>query len=88
VLRWLSPATEAFEKAKQALKDELSPHDCDLIWLRDKNSMIDVQKALVEAQLRYQDQTTKSKLRSLLTSCSSRVVYYAREPPKLAKVRT
>ncbi|KAI0012089.1 hypothetical protein F4779DRAFT_126490 [Xylariaceae sp. FL0662B] len=74
---WSNPAKAAFDEAVEILKNELSPAECDLIWIRNSNSMQDVQKVLLEVQLRYQIQSAKGKLRSLLASCSRRVVYYA-----------
>ncbi|KAI1876814.1 uncharacterized protein JN550_000886 [Neoarthrinium moseri] len=75
--RWSNPAKQAFDNAVEVLKKEMTPSDCDLIWLRGKNSMEDVQNALFEARAKYQSHSGKSKVRSILASCSSRVVYYA-----------
>ncbi|KAI0126177.1 hypothetical protein BJ170DRAFT_462938 [Xylariales sp. AK1849] len=73
----LDPAKAAFDNAVEVLKKDLSPSECDIIWLSERSSIIDVQKAVLEAQLKYQNRSTKSKIRSLLSSCSSRIVYYA-----------
>ncbi|KAH8655433.1 hypothetical protein BX600DRAFT_469626 [Xylariales sp. PMI_506] len=70
-------AKEAYDRAIEVLKENLSPAECDVIWLRGKNSMRDVQVALLEAELAYQNRSSKGKIRSMLTSCSSRVAYYA-----------
>ncbi|KAI4592676.1 hypothetical protein KJ359_010578 [Pestalotiopsis sp. 9143b] len=75
--RWLDPAKQAFENAVEVLRKELSPTDCDLIWLRGKTSMQDVLNALIDARAKHQNDSGRSKLRSILASCSSRVAYYA-----------
>lgn len=74
----MSPATEAFKKAIEVLQRDMSRSDCEIIWLRGKNSMLDVQKALLDAETTYKNQSSKSKIRTVLASCSSRVAYYAR----------
>ncbi|KAI1333971.1 hypothetical protein F5Y15DRAFT_403337 [Xylariaceae sp. FL0016] len=74
---WLDSAKGAFNNAVEGLSKGLSSGECDMIWLQGKNSMSDVQAALIEAQAKYVSRAGKSKVRSLLASCSTRVAYYA-----------
>jgi len=57
-------------------KRELTHDECKRIWLDDKASMYDVQRAIVHAQAEYEKSSKKSKVRIWLARCSSRIIYY------------
>jgi hypothetical protein len=73
----MHPAKEAFEKAVKVFSQDVLPNEEHKRWLSEKTSMADVQKALQDAETNYKDSLSKSKVRTILMSCSSRVTYYA-----------
>ncbi|KAJ9131624.1 Nacht domain protein [Pleurostoma richardsiae] len=74
--RWTDPAREAYNKAIESLSKELTPDECQAIWLHSRTSMGDVQDAVVEAQKEYKSRSKDSKIRKWLNNASSRVMYY------------
>ena len=55
---------------------ELTQDECKRIWLKDKNTMNDVQQAIQQVRKVYDDGSKKSKMKMWLKNCASRVVYY------------
>lgn len=69
------PIKEAYNTDIRDLKKHLSP--ADQKWLDGRHTILDLQKALNEAQATYQNRSSKSEVRSALVSCSQRVAFYA-----------
>jgi hypothetical protein len=69
------PIKEAYNTDIRDLKRQLNAEDQK--WLDGKHTIVDLQKALSDAQSAYQNRSAKSDIRSALVSCSQRVVFYA-----------
>lgn len=70
----LDPAEDAYDRAIQALKDDLSVNE--RIWLGRHHTIDDVQSAVTQALKEYRTRSKCSKVQEWLTSCSARVMYY------------
>jgi hypothetical protein len=70
------PAQEAFDEAVELFKKSLTKQECEQIWLKDKSSMMDVQRAITSARDQYDQSAKKSKIRAWLTRCATRVGHY------------
>ncbi|KAK2779386.1 nacht domain protein [Colletotrichum kahawae] len=70
------PAKDAYERAVEILRKELTAAERQLIRLGEHNSIQDVRLALDKALEEYQKKAKGSKVRDWLAKCSSRVMYY------------
>ncbi|KAF4634159.1 hypothetical protein G7Y89_g3948 [Cudoniella acicularis] len=71
----LAPLQDAYEKAVEYFKTNLTKDECKRLWIDSKSSLSDVQKAVQEARETYEG-SKKSKARLWLSRLSSRVMYY------------
>ncbi|KAF4922974.1 hypothetical protein CGCVW01_v004955 [Colletotrichum viniferum] len=70
------PAKDAYDKAVEILRKELTSAERQTIRLGEHNSIQNVRLALDKALEEYQKKTKGSKVRDWLAKCSSRVMYY------------
>lgn len=75
-LRWSEPAKDAYEAAVEILSKELTPDEFQDILIHTHNSLQAVQNAVSLALKEYKTKAKSSKTRILLSSCSSRIMYY------------
>ncbi|KAI1321372.1 hypothetical protein F5Y16DRAFT_388897 [Xylariaceae sp. FL0255] len=74
--RWADPAKDAYDAAVSILSKELTLGERQTIWLQGHNSMSDVRAALSTAIQEYETRPRDSKIRTWLSYCSSRFMYY------------
>jgi hypothetical protein len=70
------PASAAYETALSYITTELPLSDRDAILASRKNTVRDVQIAVLEAQKTYEVKTSKNKVQKWLRRLSARVMYY------------
>ncbi|KAF2472742.1 uncharacterized protein BDR25DRAFT_341607 [Lindgomyces ingoldianus] len=70
-----NPAQEAFRHAVRFFESNLTQDECKRIWLQEKTSLQDVQKAVQEAKEAY-DSSKHSRPREWLSKLSYRVLFY------------
>ncbi|TKA77497.1 hypothetical protein B0A49_00787 [Cryomyces minteri] len=73
----LFDAQDIYNRAVARFNDELTKDESKRKWLRGKNTIQDVQAAVLEAQSRYQAKSEQSKIRTWLASLSARLMHYA-----------
>ncbi|KAH0547671.1 hypothetical protein FGG08_000160 [Glutinoglossum americanum] len=71
----LDIARNAYDAAVQFFSTELTNDECKRIWLSDKTSMYDVEKAVVAVKKTY-DSSKKSKAGKWVAAFATRVTYY------------
>ncbi|KAK1464543.1 hypothetical protein CTAM01_17063 [Colletotrichum tamarilloi] len=74
--RWSDPAKNAYDNAIAILRKELTDEEYQQLRLRSQHSMSDVQSAVESARQEYQAKAKGSKIQSVLTTCSSRIMFY------------